>query len=68
MNLRGHLALITGAGQGIGRACAQVLASRGADLVVVDKNRDTLSSVEQDLVKTGRRVFAISSPVCSVGR
>ncbi|MBK5101376.1 MAG: SDR family NAD(P)-dependent oxidoreductase, partial [Desulfobacteraceae bacterium] len=42
MSLAGHKALITGAGQGIGRACAEIFASRGADLVLVDKNADTL--------------------------
>ena len=33
MSLAGHKALITGAGQGIGRACAEIFASRGADPV-----------------------------------
>ncbi len=33
MELNGNLALITGAGQGIGRACAEVFASKGADSV-----------------------------------
>ncbi len=45
MDLSGHTALITGAGQGIGRACAQVFAERGARLVLLDKNRRTLPGV-----------------------
>ena len=57
MNLSGHLALITGAGQGIGQACAEVFASQGADLILLDKNPETLSQVEGNLAETGRRIF-----------
>jgi 3-oxoacyl-[acyl-carrier protein] reductase len=57
MELSGHLALITGAGQGIGRACAEVFASKGADLVLLDKNSDTLSELAGRLTKTGRQVL-----------
>lgn len=49
MILNGHRALITGAGQGIGRACAEELASKGAELVLVDKNADTLAQVSEGL-------------------
>jgi 3-oxoacyl-[acyl-carrier protein] reductase len=58
MELSGHLAVITGAGQGIGRACAEVFASKGADLILFDKNPDTLSKVASIAAKTGRRVMA----------
>jgi 3-oxoacyl-[acyl-carrier protein] reductase len=56
MNLAGHKALITGAGQGIGRACAEVFASRGADLVLLDKNSETLNALAEKLTRTGRRI------------
>jgi len=58
MNLKGHRALITGAGQGIGRACAEVFASRGSDLVLLDKNSETLEEVTGNLAKTGSKVTA----------
>ena len=58
MKLNGHLALITGAGQGIGQACAEVLASKGADLVLIDKNRETLSQVSDRLSKTARHIIS----------
>ena len=60
MNLSGHNALITGAGQGIGRACAQALASKGADVVLLDKNLKTLSATAKKIKAMGRRVFSRS--------
>jgi NAD(P)-dependent dehydrogenase (short-subunit alcohol dehydrogenase family) len=56
MDLSGHLALITGSGQGIGRACAEVFASKGADLILLDKNPETLSEVAGQISPLGRRV------------
>ena len=56
MTLNGHRALITGAGQGIGRACALVFASKGADLVLLDKNPDTLRNVAHEVAETGHAV------------
>jgi 3-oxoacyl-[acyl-carrier protein] reductase len=59
MNVRSHRALITGAGQGIGRACAEVFASRGADLVLLDKNAETLEEVVQATERLGAKVTPI---------
>jgi hypothetical protein len=59
MNLHGHRALITGAGQGIGRACAEVFASREADLVLLDKNAETL----EEVVKATSRLGVEVTPV-----
>jgi NAD(P)-dependent dehydrogenase (short-subunit alcohol dehydrogenase family) len=59
MNLKGRTAFITGAGQGIGRACAEVFASRGADLVLLDKNPATLPAVCKETGKAGRKVVPI---------
>ncbi|MGD9228592.1 MAG: SDR family NAD(P)-dependent oxidoreductase, partial [Desulfobacterales bacterium] len=58
MELSGHLALITGAGQGIGRACAEVFALKGADLILFDKNSTALSEVVDQTTRTERQVFA----------
>ncbi len=35
-NLEGKVAIVTGAGSGIGRSCAQIMAQRGAKVVVSD--------------------------------
>jgi len=59
MNLRSHKALITGAGQGIGRACAEVFASRGVDLVLVDKNAETLEEAVRAAEELGAEVTPI---------
>jgi NAD(P)-dependent dehydrogenase (short-subunit alcohol dehydrogenase family) len=56
MDLSGHLALITGAGQGIGRACAEVLALKGADLILFDKNPETLSETAARISRLKRQV------------
>ena len=56
MDLSGHLALITGAGQGIGRACADVFALKGADLILFDKNPETLSEAAARITRLGRQV------------
>ncbi len=57
MSLSGHTALITGAGQGIGRACAHTFASRGANLVLLDKNPETLKEVAAEVASIGCTVI-----------
>ena len=68
MDLHGHKALITGAGQGIGRACAEVFASRGADLVLLDKNSETLDEVAGRLIKAGRKLTALTLDITDLDK
>ena len=58
MGLDGHLALITGAGQGIGRSCAEVFARKGADLILLDKNPETLAVTADKIATMGRQVIS----------
>jgi 3-oxoacyl-[acyl-carrier protein] reductase len=57
MLLNGHIALITGAGQGIGRACAVIFAAQGADLILFDKNPETLNAISDEVARMGRKVM-----------
>jgi 3-oxoacyl-[acyl-carrier protein] reductase len=57
MSLSGHTAFITGAGQGIGKACALAFASRGANLVLIDKNQESLTKVASEVSNAGGTVM-----------
>jgi NAD(P)-dependent dehydrogenase (short-subunit alcohol dehydrogenase family) len=43
--LEGQVALVTGAGRGIGRACAVGLANAGAEVIAVDRSEDDLAEL-----------------------
>jgi NAD(P)-dependent dehydrogenase (short-subunit alcohol dehydrogenase family) len=45
LGLRGRKALVTGASKGIGRACAEVLAEEGCDIVLVSRTAADLETV-----------------------
>ncbi len=46
--LEGQVALVTGAGRGLGRACALALADAGAAIVAVSRTRDELESLARE--------------------
>ena len=52
-NLDGKVALITGASQGIGRACALELARRGARIALASRNEQKLDEVLAEIVSAG---------------
>lgn len=68
MDLRGHRALITGAAQGIGRACAEVIAAQGAHVVLLDKNPETLGMVTEKIRKTGRQAASYEVDLTDIER
>ncbi|GLW26318.1 3-hydroxybutyrate dehydrogenase [Microbispora triticiradicis] len=49
MSLEGRTALVTGAGSGIGRACARRLAAEGAHVVVADVNAEAAGKVAAEI-------------------
>jgi len=47
--LAGRIALVTGASQGIGRACALELARAGASVALAARNVEKLAEVEAEI-------------------
>ena len=63
MTLSGRVALVTGASQGIGRACALKLAASGATVVVAARNQEKLSELVQQIEASGGRASAFAGDV-----
>ena len=51
--VEGRVALVTGASQGIGRACAMVLAASGAKIALCARNEDKLNQVASEIAAAG---------------
>jgi NAD(P)-dependent dehydrogenase (short-subunit alcohol dehydrogenase family) len=64
--LDGRLALVTGAGQGIGRAYALALAEAGADVAVADINDRTGRRVADEIASLGRKSVFVKADVTKV--
>ncbi len=58
-DLTGRVALVTGAGHGMGRASAMAFAEAGADLMIADINIQNLETTAHDIAGLGRRVIPI---------
>jgi len=63
MTLSGRIALVTGASQGIGRACAVRLAKSGASLAVAARNREKLDEVVHEITASGGQAAAFALDV-----
>ncbi|MFI0348960.1 SDR family oxidoreductase [Actinomadura sp. 9N407] len=55
----GRVAVVTGAGRGIGAACARALAEAGADIVLSSRTEDQLRKVAADIEALGRRALVV---------
>jgi 3-oxoacyl-[acyl-carrier protein] reductase len=55
MTLSGRVALVTGASQGIGQACALRLAAAGATVALAARNQEKLHEVAQQIAAAGAR-------------
>jgi 3-oxoacyl-[acyl-carrier protein] reductase len=49
LGIKGRCALVTGGSQGIGRACAELLAAEGVDVAIAARDEDRLQSVAEEL-------------------
>src|SRR5579864_924151 len=58
MAFSGQVALVTGASQGIGRACALKLAASGATVAVAARNQEKLGEVVQQIEASGGKASA----------
>ena len=51
INLKNKTALVTGAGKGIGKACAIALAEAGANLIIISRTQKDLNKVSKIIKK-----------------
>src|SRR5579859_2531920 len=65
MDLQGRVALVTGASQGIGRACALALAEAGAQVALGARNVEKLQGVASEIESKGKKALVLSLDVSS---
>ena len=58
--LEGKIGIVTGAGSGIGRACAISLAKEGGQVALIGRRKDRIERVAREI---GDRAWAISADV-----
>jgi NAD(P)-dependent dehydrogenase (short-subunit alcohol dehydrogenase family) len=63
VDLHGHAALVTGAGDGVGRAAALALARSGAAVMVNDLNPDRADRIADEIAAAGGRALAWQADV-----
>jgi NAD(P)-dependent dehydrogenase (short-subunit alcohol dehydrogenase family) len=63
MRFAGQAAIVTGGGNGIGRACAEAFAAEGAAVAVADLDRDAGSAVVRAIEAAGGRAIFIETDV-----
>jgi NAD(P)-dependent dehydrogenase (short-subunit alcohol dehydrogenase family) len=63
MELEGKIAIVTGAGQGIGKAISLAFAREGADVIVDDINTKTGETTASEVRALGRRAIAFGADI-----
>jgi NAD(P)-dependent dehydrogenase (short-subunit alcohol dehydrogenase family) len=64
-DLKDRVAVVTGAGRGIGRALAIGLAEAGADVALLSRTQDDLDQAAEEIRALGRRAYPIATDVTS---
>lgn len=62
-SLAGQVAIVTGAGKGIGKACALALAQAGADVALTARTQADLDAVAQEITALGRRAITVAGDI-----
>ena len=66
-DMTGRVAVITGAGRGIGAGCARALAEAGADVAIVARTQEQLDAVAHEVRRLGRRALVMAGDVSDLG-
>ena len=62
-NLKGRVAVVSGASSGLGRQIATSFAKQGADLVILARRIDRLEALKKELEYTGVNILPIKCDV-----
>ena len=63
MSLSGQIAVVTGAGRGIGKSISVSLAGAGATVVLVSRTVEQLESVQRDIESAGGKAVSIRADI-----
>ena len=65
-DLTDRVAVVTGAGRGIGAGCARALAEAGADVAIIARTEEQLEAVAKEVAALGRRALVIPGDVSAL--
>lgn len=65
-DLKGNVAVITGASSGLGVQMAKALATQGADIVVLARRKDKLESVAREIEALGVRCLPVQCDITDI--
>ena len=65
MEIKGKLALVTGASSGIGEAAARALAAKGAQVLLVARSADRLAAVAREIEAQGGKARAFAADLAN---
>ncbi len=63
INLKKKYALVTGAGKGLGRACAIALAEAGATIIGLSRTQSDLDKLQKDIKKVKGKLIKVNCDV-----